>query len=178
MLRPCPHHSHLQRPRPFWSAPRIATSGPISSPEPLIRQDKVNEDSRDEIASCHVQHLKSAIHGLPVTLRMLRVKPDKSDWFWSQSTVFTKPFRPGMSLDRAKNRDSWCRPKGARSLGARMCPHVSGYFFFRKYYFADTKIFASTRRVFESFSAVHTYPIVSGNFLICSSAQFFCRRES
>ena len=28
---------------------------------------------------------KSAIHGLPVTLGMLRVKPDKSDWFWSQS---------------------------------------------------------------------------------------------
>ena len=26
---------------------------------------------------------KSVIHGLPVTLRMLRVKSDKSDWFWS-----------------------------------------------------------------------------------------------
>ena len=51
-------------------------------------------------------------------------------------------------------------------------------FFFRKYFFEDAKIFASTRNVFESFSAVHTYPIVSGNFLICSSAQFFCRRES
>ena len=60
----------------------------------------------------------------------------------------------------------------------RPCPHVSGNFFFRKYFFADTKIYASTRSVFESFSAVHTYPIVSGNFLICSSAQFFCRRES
>ena len=60
----------------------------------------------------------------------------------------------------------------------RPCPHVSGNFFFRKYFFADAKIFASTRSVFESFSAVHTYPIVSGNFLICSSAQFFCRRES
>ena len=35
-----------------------------------------------------------------------------------------------------------------------------------------------TNSVFETFSAVHTYPIVSGNFLICSSAQFFCRRES
>ena len=40
----------------------------------------------------------------------------------------------------------------------RPCPHVSGYFFFRKYLFADAKIFASTRSVFESFSAVHTYP--------------------
>ena len=44
---------------------------------------------------------KPAIHGLPVTLRMLRVKSDKSDWFWSQSIVFTNPFKTGMSLDRA-----------------------------------------------------------------------------
>ena len=67
-------HSRPQRPRSFWSAPRIATSG-------------------------QVQHRKSAIHGLPVTLRMLRVKFDKSDWFWSQSIVFTKPFKNGMPLD-------------------------------------------------------------------------------
>ena len=39
----------------------------------------------------HVLHRKSAIHELPVTLRMLRVKYDKSDWFWSQSIVFTNP---------------------------------------------------------------------------------------
>ena len=39
-------HSRPQRPRSFWSAPRIATSG-------------------------QVQQRKSAIHGLPVTLRML-----------------------------------------------------------------------------------------------------------
>ena len=32
-------------------------------------------------------------------------------------------------------------------------------FFFRKYCFADTKIYASTRSVFKSFTAVHTYPI-------------------
>ena len=67
----------------FWSAPRIATSG-------------------------QVQPRKSAIHGLPVTLRMFRVKFDKSDWFWSQSIVFTKPFKTGMSLDLARGRDSWC----------------------------------------------------------------------
>ena len=58
--------------------------------------------------SGHVQHRKSAIHGLPVTLRMFRVKSDKSDWFWSQSIVFSKPFKNGMSLDRARGRDSWC----------------------------------------------------------------------
>ena len=76
-------HSRPQRPRSFWSAPKITTSG-------------------------QVQHRKSAIHGLPVTLRMLRVKSDKCDWFWSQSIVFTKPFKTGMSLDRARGRDFWC----------------------------------------------------------------------
>ena len=88
-------HSRLQRPRSFWSAPRIATSG-------------------------RVQQQKSAIHGLPVTLRMLWVTSDKSDWFWSQSIVFTNPFKTGMSLDLARGRDSWCWPKGTRPLGTRM----------------------------------------------------------
>ena len=92
-----PTHSRPQRPRSFWSAPRIVTSG-------------------------RVQQRKSAIHGLPVTLRMLRVKCDKSDWFWSQSIVFTNPFKTGMSLDLARGRDSWCWPKGARPLRTRMVP--------------------------------------------------------
>ena len=69
-----------QRPRSFWLATGIATSS-------------------------QVQLRKSVIHGLPVTLRMLRVKSDKSDWFWSQSIVFTKPFKTGMSLDLAKGPD-------------------------------------------------------------------------
>ena len=32
-----------------------------------------------------VQHQKLAIHGFPVTLRMLRVKSDKSDWLRIQN---------------------------------------------------------------------------------------------
>ena len=49
-------HSHPHRPCSFWSAPRITTSG-------------------------KVQHWKSAIHRLFVTLHMLSlVKSDKSDW--------------------------------------------------------------------------------------------------
>ena len=36
---------------------------------------------------------------------MLRVKSDKSDWFWFQSNVFTKPFKNRMSLDQARGRD-------------------------------------------------------------------------
>ena len=44
----------------------------------------------------------------------------KSEWFWSQSIVFIKPFKNGMSLGQARGRDSWCWPKGARPLGTRM----------------------------------------------------------
>ena len=40
--------------------------------------------------------------GLPVTQRMFRVKFGKSDWFWSQSIVFTNPFKTRMSLDLAR----------------------------------------------------------------------------
>ena len=54
----------------------------------------------------HIHHRKSV--SLPVTLRMLGVKSDKSDCLWSQSIVFTNPFKTGMSLDRARGRDSWC----------------------------------------------------------------------
>ena len=49
--------SRSQRPRSFWLATGIATSG-------------------------RVQLRKSAIHGLPVTLSMLRVKSDKWWWWW------------------------------------------------------------------------------------------------
>ena len=78
-----------------------------------------HQESRP-LAHGQVQHRKSAIHGLSATLRMFRVKFDKSDWFWSQSIVFTKPFENWMSLDQARGRDSWCWPKGARPLGTRM----------------------------------------------------------
>ena len=38
-------------------------------------------------------------------------------------------------------------------------PHVSGDFCIRKFFYADTKIPASTRSVYESYTTVHTYPI-------------------
>ena len=52
---------------------------------------------------------------LPLTLRMFRVKSDKCDWFRSQSIVFTKPIRTGISLDLPRRPDSWswCWQKGA-----------------------------------------------------------------
>ena len=38
-------------------------------------------------------------------------------------------------------------------------PHVSGDCCIRKFFYADTKISASTRSVYESYTTVHTYPI-------------------
>ena len=61
--------------------------------------------------------VSSAIHGLPVTLRMFGVKFDKSDWFWSQSIVFTKPFKNGMSLDEARGRE-WSGPNYTTAVHA------------------------------------------------------------
>ena len=52
------------------------------------------------LASGQVQHRKSAIYGLPVTLSMLRAG---QVCFWSQSIVFTKPLARG-----PRGRDSWC----------------------------------------------------------------------
>ena len=72
--------SRSQRPRSFWLATGIATTG-------------------------QVQLRKSSIHGRPITLRMLRVKSDKSEWFWSQSIVFKQPFKTGMSLGLARGPD-------------------------------------------------------------------------
>ena len=37
--------------------------------------------------------------------------------------------------------------------------HVSGDFCISKFFYADTKISASTRSVYESYTTVHTYPI-------------------
>ena len=134
--------SRPQRPRSFWSAPRITTFGRTQfSYSRAIRFDRFDGKSNSRPqrprsfwsaprittseTSDQVQHRKSAIHGLPVTLRMLRVKFEKSDWFWSQSMVFTKPFKTGMSFDLARGRDSWCWPKGARPLGTSMGKSVN-----------------------------------------------------
>ena len=80
-------HSHPQKPRSFWSATRIATSG---------------------LTSGRFQQRMSAINRLPVTLSMLRAKTDKYDCFRSHSIVFAKPIRTGISLDLSRGRDSWC----------------------------------------------------------------------
>ena len=41
----------------------------------------------------------------------------------------------------------------------RSRPHVSGDFCIHKFFYADTKISASARSVYESYTIVHTYPI-------------------
>ena len=66
--------------------------GSRSFPSPEAALLLVSTKSRGQVLS-QVHHRKSAIHELPVTLLMLRVKSEKSDWFWSQSIVFTKPLK-------------------------------------------------------------------------------------
>ena len=85
---------------------------PISFPEAVILLVKRRGSRLLALTSGQVQHRKSAIHGLPVTLRMPSVKSDKSVWFWSQSIVFTKPFKTGMSLDLVRGPDFQRMTKG------------------------------------------------------------------
>ena len=40
-------------------------------------------------------------------------------------------------------------------------PHASEDFCIRKFFYADTKISASTRSVYESYTTIHTYPHIS-----------------
>ena len=60
---------------------------------------------------------------------MLRGKSDKSDWFWSRSIVFTKPFKTRMSLDLARGPDfsSACQkgPLGTRLHPGLLCDKMS-----------------------------------------------------
>ena len=74
--------------------------------------------------SGHVQHRKSAIHGLPVTLRMFRVKSDKSDWFWSQSIVFKKQRQGFTACKWSHSFERYCktmRPTVAQIRSQRSC---------------------------------------------------------
>ena len=82
----CPQRLHS-----FWSAPRIETSG-------------------------MVQHRKSTIHGLFVTLCTFRVKSDNLIG-WEHETNSLRLFR---KLILSIGRDSWCWPNGPRPLGTRM----------------------------------------------------------
>ena len=61
------------------------------------------------------------VRELPVTLRTLRVKSDKSDRYWSQSIVFTKPFKTGISLDLARGPDFQRMTKGTPGDEVECC---------------------------------------------------------
>ena len=63
---------------PFW---RYLFLWKWCSPFPRARARLKHAHSFDRCGtSGQVQHRKSAIHGLPVTLRMFRFKSGKSDW--------------------------------------------------------------------------------------------------
>ena len=83
--------------------------------------------------------------------------------FISSIKRVTKNFLEVSRCSRAKQRQKKCTKKcAARAkllLLIRPRPHVSGDFCIRKFFYADTKISASTRSVYESYTTVHTYPI-------------------
>ena len=71
---------------------------------------------------------------------------------------------------RSRLTEMWHRLREVRSIPLesrepdgtiiiRPRPHVSGDFCIRKFFYADTKISASTRSVYGSYTTVHTYPI-------------------
>ena len=88
-------HSRPQRPRSFWSAPRIPTSGPVQ---------------RHSVFEWLCKH--NRLRSQPIRF----VRPDSEH---AQSDG--KSVNRGLPvLDMARGRDSWCWPKGARPLGTRM----------------------------------------------------------
>ena len=88
-------HSRPQRPRSFWSAPRIATSG-------LVQRHSVFE------WLCKYNRMRPE----PIRFAKLDSEHAQSD---GMSVNRGLPV-----LDLARGRDSWCWPKGARPLGTRM----------------------------------------------------------
>ena len=72
----------------------------------------------DSLTSRHYTHAQSQIWQI---------------WFVVSIYCVYKPFKTGMSLDLARGRDSWCWPKGAWPLGARMTSatlnHISFVFY-------------------------------------------------
>ena len=92
-----PAHSRPQRPRSFWSAPRIATSG------------QVQRHSGFEWI-CKHNRLR------PEPIRFVRLDSEHAHGY-------EKSVNRGLPLlDTARGGDSWCWPKGARPLGTRMSP--------------------------------------------------------
>ena len=91
-------HSRPQRPRSFWPAPRIATSGQVQRHSGL--NGFVNTIDWDQS--------QSDLSDLTVNMRRVTGSPWIADfrcWTWPEV---------------ARGRDSWCWPKGARPLGTRM----------------------------------------------------------
>ena len=94
-----------QRPRSFWSEGGDRDLSPNLWPgtTPEVR------DSRNSRHSA-----------------MPRVKCDKSDWFWCQSIVFSKPFKIRMSLGLARGPDFQRMTKG--TLGTRLDRNIHSTF--------------------------------------------------
>ena len=127
------YHARPQRPRSFWSAPRIATSGQVkrhSGFEWLCKHHRLRPEPIRflKLDSEHAQSDgKSVNSGLPV-LDLVRGFRGRDSWCWPKGTwplwtrigLAIKSDCPRIrKLSPAKGRDSWCWPKGARPLRTR-----------------------------------------------------------
>ena len=96
-------HSRPQRPRSFWSAPRIATSGPVqlhSSFEWICKHNRLRPE--------------------PIRSVKLFSEQAQSDGRSVNGGL------PLLDLARSWGHDSWSWPKGARPLGTRMAQIQTG----------------------------------------------------
>ena len=64
-----------------------------------------------------------------------------------------------VQLKMKKRHQLWRIALWLSGFKLRPRPHVSGDFCISKFFYADTKISAPTRSVYESYTTVHTYPI-------------------
>ena len=79
-------------------------------------------------------------------------------WDYKLSNSSLSAICPSYTINLIQSEQTM-NPGSCHCTCLRPRPHVSGDFCIRKFFYADTKISASTRSVYESYTTVHTYPI-------------------
>ena len=73
---------------------------------PLASSNTGRPRFTDFLSLCACPESSLTIPGVPnLDAEMSALESGKSDWFWSQSMVFTNPLKTGMSLDLARAPD-------------------------------------------------------------------------
>ena len=135
-------HSRSQRPRSFWSAPRIATSGLLQRhsvfewpckhnrlrPEPIrfvkLDYEHAQSDGKSVNRGRPVLDLArgrdSCRYLVSFSLLFIFLRKQWQTTIWQRQTIDNHY----MIKTPSTYRDSWCWPKGARPLGTRMVREV------------------------------------------------------